>query len=265
MPGTTRSASMPPRAEEAAGPGWPSVCVISPHLDDAVLSASVLLSNARIPVREVVTVVTHGKPGRTTDWARLTGFADAGSEHEARRKEDERALSALGVRVTHLGGVAEDPESIRTAIRGFLSSRAGHMDGTLLLLPAAAGRQHSALEALRRRLMRDPDAFAPHPEHMQVRDAFEHGLRVAGHGAWGYYAELPYARQESPDSLLRRLEVRSRHALRMLRHEPVSRDKLRAAETYASQARLALGETPAARHAFCGEIERLFIPVTGTG
>lgn len=256
---------MPLPAEEAAGPGWPSVCVISPHLDDAVLSASVLLSDARIPVREVVTVITHGIPGRATDWARLTGFADAGSEHEARRREDERALSGLGVRVTHLGGVAEDPDSIGTAIRGFVSSRAGQMNGTLLLLPAAAGRQHSVLEALQRRLMRNPDAFAPHPEHVQVRDAFEQGLRAAGHGAWGYYAELPYARQESPESLLRRLQSRSRHALRMLRQEPVVDDKLSAAETYASQARLALGETPATRRAFCGEIESLFIPATGTG
>ncbi len=72
------------------------VVVISPHLDDAVLSCGQLL--AARPGSTVVTVFA-GVPPRAdelcTDWDRRCGFANAAAAIAARRAEDTRALALL--------------------------------------------------------------------------------------------------------------------------------------------------------------------------
>lgn len=75
--------------------------VISPHLDDAVLSCGLLL--AANPEAVVCTVFTaRPEKNQSTDWDRASGFADAFEAIEARKAEDVRALTLLGARAFHL-------------------------------------------------------------------------------------------------------------------------------------------------------------------
>jgi LmbE family N-acetylglucosaminyl deacetylase len=70
--------------------------VISPHLDDAVLSCGQAL--AACPGSTVLTVFA-GVPRaaqQSTDWDRRCGFASAAEAMACRRGEDERALGVLG-------------------------------------------------------------------------------------------------------------------------------------------------------------------------
>jgi len=75
--------------------------VISPHLDDAVLSCGLTLaahSNA------FVSTVFTAAPARNirTDWDRDSGFASAFEAMHARKREDRRALTILGASPLHL-------------------------------------------------------------------------------------------------------------------------------------------------------------------
>lgn len=75
--------------------------VISPHLDDAVLSCGTLL--AAQPGAFVCTVFTAPpEKNMITDWDRQSGFADAFEAMRARKAEDMRALAILGASAIHL-------------------------------------------------------------------------------------------------------------------------------------------------------------------
>lgn len=82
--------------------------VLSPHLDDAVLSCGALLQ-ASVAKREVTvaTVFTESGPGPHT-WAarsflRQCAVTDARSLYEARRTEDCDVLAEAGIGTVHLG------------------------------------------------------------------------------------------------------------------------------------------------------------------
>jgi LmbE family N-acetylglucosaminyl deacetylase len=72
-----------------------AVLVVSPHLDDGVLSCGDLM--AAHPGARLVTVFA-GRPesGPLTDWDRDCGFAEGDDVVAARRAEDEAACAALG-------------------------------------------------------------------------------------------------------------------------------------------------------------------------
>jgi LmbE family N-acetylglucosaminyl deacetylase len=75
--------------------------VISPHLDDGVLSCGTLL--AAHPGAFVCTVFTAApEKNMITDWDRQSGFADAFEAIRARKAEDMRALAILGASAIHL-------------------------------------------------------------------------------------------------------------------------------------------------------------------
>jgi LmbE family N-acetylglucosaminyl deacetylase len=75
--------------------------VISPHLDDAVLSCGLLL--AANPAAVVCTVFTAPPRENTlTDWDRASGFADAFEAMRARKAEDIRALALVNAHPLHL-------------------------------------------------------------------------------------------------------------------------------------------------------------------
>ena len=79
-----------------------SVTVVSPHLDDAVLSVGAAVSRAtRRGVRVKVLTVLAGNPDSTVQagkWDGDAGFATAGEAARARRAEDERACRIVGAR-----------------------------------------------------------------------------------------------------------------------------------------------------------------------
>ncbi len=236
-----------------------SLCVISPHLDDAVYSTFASLADAAIARCEVVTVVTSALPGRQTRWSALSGFPDSQSEHAGRCQEDLQVLGRLGVEVLHLGAVTEDAAGIRACVEEFVGSRKGQMRQCAFLLPAGAGRQAGMAERIWRRARRQPDPLGSHPEHVCVRDVMTRALRRASGALWGYYAEIPYVLNDSLPSLHRRLERIARCSLQMSQHRPDPPAKLQAAQGYRSQADLLLGRDQASRLGFASHPERLFL------
>ena len=76
--------------------------VLSPHLDDAVLSCwSVLTSSSDLIV---VNVFTGGpRPGYVTAWDRFTGASDSLVRRDERLREDEEALAMAGCSSVNLG------------------------------------------------------------------------------------------------------------------------------------------------------------------
>ena len=86
----------------------PDCFFISPHLDDAVLSAGSLIHHlSRITNVAVATVFTEVDPKvRTAKWSRKCGFESPEIFVETRKQEDIEALTYLGVDVNnihHLG------------------------------------------------------------------------------------------------------------------------------------------------------------------
>jgi LmbE family N-acetylglucosaminyl deacetylase len=77
------------------------IVVISTHLDDAVLSVGAALSRAaRHGANVTVLTVLAGDPASSApagSWDAQAGFRTAGEASAARRKEDTRACSILGV------------------------------------------------------------------------------------------------------------------------------------------------------------------------
>ena len=147
------------------------LAVLSPHLDDAVLSCWHLLEG-----REHVSVVNvfTGSPAQGSPppwWDELTGARDSVQRMRERRAEDRRALAHVHRSAFNLGfldhqyGRAESPA-------GQLLTRLGALlePGTVVHAPAAMRR---------------------HPDHVVVRDV---ALQLARAG-WPVvlYADLPHA------------------------------------------------------------------------
>jgi LmbE family N-acetylglucosaminyl deacetylase len=76
------------------------IVVLSPHLDDAVLSLGATIARAvESGARVEVLTVFAGNPDSnapTDDWERKTGFATAGEASRRRREEDRAACAVLG-------------------------------------------------------------------------------------------------------------------------------------------------------------------------
>lgn len=150
-----------------------SAIVVSPHLDDAVLSA-----NARLQQQDaaVVTVFTGIPTGDgVADWDEMTGAECSRTRMYERFDEDDEALRRLGVEsAARLGeldeqyrpGAPADVDRIAARLAAVLS-----VDTRELWLPAAVGA---------------------HPDHVVVRDA---GLRAAAacpNLDVFLYADFPY-------------------------------------------------------------------------
>ena len=82
----------------------PTIAVVSPHLDDAVLSVGGLLwlLKDRFQV-EVITVFSADPPEAVSPLATMLAGSAGSTISAVRRAEDERALATLGVGHRHLG------------------------------------------------------------------------------------------------------------------------------------------------------------------
>ena len=78
------------------------IAVVSPHLDDAVLSIGAALATASRAGAEITIVTVFAGDVNSVavagDWDEQAGFKTAGEAARARRKEDARACNILGVR-----------------------------------------------------------------------------------------------------------------------------------------------------------------------
>ena len=191
--------------------------VVSPHLDDGVLSLGAALHAwARAGRRVALVTALGGDPASEIaagGWDTRGGFATEGEAARARRVEDERACALLGVEPVHLGFGYQDYErhgdeaAVRAALAGALAG------ASEVLLPASP---------------------LTHPDHEWV-------VRLAldlPAGRVGFYLEQPYGTRSGgervPEWLGRELKVELSFA-----DAPGGlRDRLakwRAVQAYASQ------------------------------
>jgi len=175
---------------------------ISPHLDDAVLSAGGLIHDqARAGTDvEIWTLVCgfppEGEPGPFAQVLHFQwGFASAQETVRARRAEDERAASIVGAKTVHF----DFPDCIyrRGAYRGELLYP---LDVFVTPHPAEADLPGQMAAALASRLTAEDVLVCPltvggHADHVLVRRAVER----LGRPLW-YYADVPYV-LDHPEAL----------------------------------------------------------------
>jgi LmbE family N-acetylglucosaminyl deacetylase len=191
--------------------GVSRLIVLSPHLDDAVLSCGALMHHARkdIPVTVVTFFTEGGAPPYTLSaqsYLRQTRADDAASLYRARRAEDQAALEGAAMNYLHAGltealfrrrtrpllgrlPLAERliPELSHVyptyrlhVIRGHISP---HDAGTLRCIADAINHLSPSSSTL----FLAPLAVGGHVDHVLVRTAAELSrARVA------YYSDFPY-------------------------------------------------------------------------
>ncbi len=118
------------------------VLLLSPHLDDAVLSCGLFLA---VHPGATVATVFCGFPPTIIDppnwWAQLSGFGPGDDVVAARRAEDVRALAALGAVPVHLDGFAErdlqpdEPVATADQVAAALAGVCRDVDPTVVLMP----------------------------------------------------------------------------------------------------------------------------------
>jgi LmbE family N-acetylglucosaminyl deacetylase len=129
------------------------VAVVSPHLDDAVLSLGAAIARwARDADVELVTVFA-GDPGSTgpaSTWDRRAGFETEGAAIKSRREEDRLACSLVGARPVWLPfrEAAYDPAQDVTAVRAALAEAVAAAGTVLLPGPPFAHPDHARVVSL---------------------------------------------------------------------------------------------------------------------
>jgi LmbE family N-acetylglucosaminyl deacetylase len=155
------------------------VVVVSPHLDDAVLSCGLFLD--RHPGTTVVTVFC-GFPDKILDppnwWSTISGFGPGDDVVAARRGEDERALARLSARPRHLDGFPErdlqpdEPVATPAEVADALAEVLAELEPTVVLLPMG---------------LANPEHVCVHDAALIVRD------RLGADGpAWIAYQDIAY-------------------------------------------------------------------------
>lgn len=126
------------------------LAVISPHLDDAILSAGQVIGSW--PGAHVVTVCSHApETPMSTDYDQRSGFSSARQAAYCRRREDRAACAVLGASPVHLGMV-------------------DGQYGTPLDLGILAARISGVIDRLAPRIMVVPMGLV-HPDHIAVAEA----------------------------------------------------------------------------------------------
>jgi LmbE family N-acetylglucosaminyl deacetylase len=147
--------------------------VLSPHLDDAVLSAFTVLC---ADPRPLVVNVCDGVPpaGPAPFSVRLCGATDAAAQMRRRRAEDDEALGRLGCESVSLGLLEADSRPLEA------EPDVDDLRRALGAACAAAGAVHA------------PIGMGSHPDHLLARDLGFAIRDATGMPLW-LYADLPYA------------------------------------------------------------------------
>ena len=156
--------------------------VVSPHLDDAVLSCAQVLGAH--PGSVVVTVFSGG-PGVVDPlppWDESAGFGPGDDVTAARRHEDEAALAALGARAVHLGLW---DHQYRNPSYGYEEPAGGLDEAVDTALAAAIGAHDSIATWL-------VPLGILHPDHRATAAAALRLARRRPELGWLVYEELPY-------------------------------------------------------------------------
>lgn len=178
----------------------PTLLIISPHLDDAVLSCAdhALDWQRQGAAIHVLTLFSDAGAGVSKLFgAGDQSCTDGHARMHRRREEDAEAMRQLGFAFTHLGLVDAAFRGCNGADFPDLSSLwAGHLGPAGdALVAAATQRLHSALASTigagTSAQVVAPLAIGGHVDHLIARKACE---QVFGAAALAYYADMPYAR-----------------------------------------------------------------------
>jgi hypothetical protein len=183
--------------------------ILSPHLDDAVLSCWQVLTE---PGELFVVNVFAGIPGNLRApawWDRYTGATDSAARVRERIDEDREALALAGRTAVNLGFLDEQYRDDEQALDPLIEEIGR-------LLPAGA-------------TVYAPAAFASHTDHALVRAAALR-LRAAGFDV-SLYADLPHANVHGLPAWVRNS------------HRPASKDLVGAAWEHALAGSGAMGPT----------------------
>jgi LmbE family N-acetylglucosaminyl deacetylase len=182
-----------------------AVLVMSPHLDDAVLSCGALL--AHLAARQPVTVATVFTAAAPPPWSlparrqlRALGGADAEDFFAQRRAEDRDVLAGLGAAPVHLG--FRDALFRRGRRRpAYPTFRFDAARGRVASCDAGLAAQVSARVCAMARAHEAGVIFAPigvgrHVDHLITRRA---AWALAGRIPVVYYSDFPYSETAAPD------------------------------------------------------------------
>ncbi len=148
-----------------------TITAVSPHLDDAALSASAALAACDATIVTVFTAVPGaGRP--VSWWDQLTGATSSQQRQRERIVEDGAAMALLGARGVHL----DEPEALYRDGDPDLDRAAAALTGLL------AGAREVWL----------PSAIGGHRDHLFARTAGLRAAAAAGHGEVVLYADFPY-------------------------------------------------------------------------
>ncbi len=194
--------------------------VISPHLDDAVLSCGQLIKS-RLGTT-ITTILAGFPPGTHAGWsARTTGLPVAKDANLQRRKEDLSAARALGAHTLWMDlyaqeyGAAESPTERLRGIQQAVATAVAASEGRPVFLPLGV----------------------THPDHIAVSDAALLAVRDADLEAY-VYMDMPYG-QARPGHVRRRVRQIGR-MVALERLAPFKGDlaiKADAVKAYSSQVR----------------------------
>lgn len=208
---------MPVNVLTEAIKGGMSLLIVSPHLDDAVLSCGALILNAIDQTSvTVATIFTEAcDPPHTLSarqYLRQVRARDAMTLYQRRRTEDRAALEPIGVRCVHAGLTEalfrrlphRRPDSwvgraIPEYIHAYPTYRAHISRGRISAIDS--GTTDYVAELIRNWIHTVPSlVVAPlgvgrHVDHILVRDAAARsGAEII------YYSDFPYNQSQSPDS-----------------------------------------------------------------
>jgi LmbE family N-acetylglucosaminyl deacetylase len=193
--------------------------VVSPHLDDGVLSCGNLLLTQP---ESVVATVMAGNPGPGTlsDWDRACGFVEGDDPVARRREEDREALELVGARPWHLDFL-DLP---------YRETRAPHAGGTISASDIASRLMEVVHELAPTRVLIPLGLL--HPDHVLTHEAGVLLRQSAPTVALWAYKDLPYGPAHPQlvtsqlDGLLRR-GIRVRQvSVAFLAHPEIKRDAI---------------------------------------
>jgi LmbE family N-acetylglucosaminyl deacetylase len=219
------------------------VLIVSPHLDDAVLSAFAFLQRGQT----TVLTVFCGTPGDdvSSEWDRKLGHVNGNEIMRRRLAEDDAVLASLGVPTIRLPLLewgyrrrempSCDVASLRDAVVDWVEATNG--EGVVLAPAGAGGREHLLYRVRwhsRLPLLRIPGGGVPHPDHIAVRDVVVPEVLAAGHPVV-LYEEFPYRWSRRGDHSVSQYASKGlpRPARFELRVDPCA--KARAVSNYRSQ------------------------------
>jgi len=233
-----------------------SCVVLSPHLDDAVLSAWHVLSAQR-EVAVVTVFAGIPEPGFVTDLDRAHGADESAAWVRRRRRDDRAALALAGRTPVHLDLLDVQFAAFRTpGIRERIATSPEHFVAHLAGQPVIGRNPDELTAVVRSRIPTAPIVYGPagiggHPDH---RDLAQTTARLATPELEvRFYADSPYylacglpswltgtpnpAADARTEEALARLDLRGKSLIRHVREldEPAFQRKLAAIQRYETE------------------------------